>query len=375
MNEEQKQNHPAAEGTEGGEKKNRNRRRRHRGGKKHGGSSAPENRTVQTPQPAPEVNNPGNPQGKGNDNRGGRSRRDRRRRRGGQKDTNRGIADLYGTPSEADSLSMEELRAKIVLQAADGSVPANGSASISDALSPSVPSPAKTVAETDAESVEITVSEEELLSPLPAVFSSAEIAPDDRAEIIGVRFRSSGKAYFFDPKGKTVHAGDSVIVDTARGAEFGEVAFGNRIVSKKTLTTPLRPLIRVATPEDIARNAENREREKEAAEIFRQKAAEHKLEMKLIDVQFAFDNAKLIFYFTSEGRVDFRDLVKDLAGIFRTRIELRQIGIRDEAKLLGGLGACGRPLCCASFLSDFVQVSIKMAKEQGLSLNSAKISG
>jgi cell fate regulator YaaT (PSP1 superfamily) len=197
----------------------------------------------------------------------------------------------------------------------------------------------------------------------------------DSVEVIGVRFKHAGKVYYFAPGGVTVQRGDNAIVETARGAEFGEVFLPNRRVSGKEIVLPLRPLIRVATKEDVEHNEQNRKKEKEAFGICLEKIAKHGLDMKLVDAQYTFDNTKLLFYFTSAGRVDFRELVKDLASVFRTRIELRQIGIRDEAKLLGGLGACGRPLCCSSFLSDFVQVSIKMAKEQNLSLNSNKISG
>ncbi|MBQ8416688.1 MAG: stage 0 sporulation family protein, partial [Clostridia bacterium] len=164
-------------------------------------------------------------------------------------------------------------------------------------------------------------------------------------------------------------------VETARGPEFGEICLENTMVDANETVTPLRPLLRIATPQDVAHNEENRQKEAEALKVCQEKIQAHKLDMKLIEAQYAFDNSKLLFYFSSDGRVDFRELVKDLASVFRTRIELRQIGIRDEAKMLGGLGACGRPLCCSTFLPDFAQVSIKMAKEQGLSLNSAKISG
>ena len=202
-------------------------------------------------------------------------------------------------------------------------------------------------------------------------------AEDDRpkTEIIGIRFKKVGKMYYFDPNGLHAKIGDSAIVETARGTEFGQVCLGNHMVPTADIVQPLRPVLRIATPEDIEHNKENNEKEKEAFRICLEKIAAHELDMKLVDAQFTFDNSKLIFYFTSSGRVDFRDLVKDLASVFRIRIELRQIGIRDEAKLMGGLGVCGRPICCASFLSDFVQVSIKMAKEQNLSLNSNKISG
>ena len=196
-----------------------------------------------------------------------------------------------------------------------------------------------------------------------------------KVEVIGIRFKKVGKVYYFAPEGIVAKKGDCVIVDTARGPEFGEVWNANKFVKESDIVPPLRPVIRVATKEDFIHNEENQKKEKEAFNICQKQIEAHGLDMKLVDAQFTFDNSKLLFYFTSSGRVDFRDLVKDLASIFRTRIELRQIGIRDEAKLMGGLGACGRPLCCASFLSDFVQVSIKMAKEQGLSLNSTKISG
>ena len=194
-------------------------------------------------------------------------------------------------------------------------------------------------------------------------------------EIVGVRFKKSGKIYYFDPQGLKPENGANVIVETARGLEFGTVVIPNRFVGEDKVVLPLRPVIRVATPADILIYEENKRKEKEAEKICLEKIAEHKLEMKLVDVEYTFDNNKLLFYFTAEGRVDFRELVKSLASIFRTRIELRQIGIRDETKLIGGLGVCGRPFCCKKFLDDFVQVSIKMAKEQNLSLNSQKISG
>ena len=181
--------------------------------------------------------------------------------------------------------------------------------------------------------------------------------------------------YYFSPEGIQAQKGQFAIVDTARGPEYGEVFIANKLVGISEIVPPLRPVIRIATPEDAIHNQENAKKEKDAFAICLEQIAKHELDMKLVDAQYTFDNSKLLFYFTSAGRVDFRELVKDLAAIFRTRIELRQIGIRDEAKLIGGLGACGRPLCCATFLSDFVQVSIKMAKEQGLFLNSSKISG
>ena len=211
----------------------------------------------------------------------------------------------------------------------------------------------------------------------PASITIPKITNDEkeRVEVVGIRFKSSGKVYYFDPHGKTYRRGSHAIVETARGQEYGEVAMGNTRVKASDVVPPLRPILRAATDADEAHNKDNRKREDDAFRICNEKIIAHQLDMKLIDAQYTFDNSKLLFYFTSSGRVDFRDLVKDLASVFRTRIELRQIGIRDEAKLMGGLGLCGRPLCCSLFLTDFGQVSIKMAKEQNLSLNSAKISG
>ena len=193
--------------------------------------------------------------------------------------------------------------------------------------------------------------------------------------VAGIRFKAGGKIYFFDKGEVNLKSGAYAIVDTARGLEFGEVVFSDREVKESSLVLPLRNVIRAATDEDVEKNKQNKIKEDEAFKICLERIAKHELSMKLIEAQYSFDNSKLLFYFTSESRVDFRELVKDLAGTFRTRIELRQIGIRDEAKLMGGLGACGRALCCSTFLSDFAQVSIKMAKEQNLSLNSGKISG
>ncbi len=195
------------------------------------------------------------------------------------------------------------------------------------------------------------------------------------AEVIGVRFKNVGKVYYFDPDGNALKKGDMVIVETARGIECGEIAMENREMSDENIVQPLKKLIRVATKEDLKKVAENAEKEKTAFDICCKKITAHKLEMKLVDVEYTFDNTKILFYFTADGRVDFRELVKDLASVFRTRIELRQIGVRDEAKMLGGLGICGKPFCCSTFLGGFQPVSIKMAKEQGLSLNPVKISG
>ncbi len=195
------------------------------------------------------------------------------------------------------------------------------------------------------------------------------------AEVIGVRFKNTGKVYYFDPSGEKLAKGDKVIVETARGVECGDVAMENRDVEDSSIVQPLRKLIRRATKDDLRKIADNHRKEKSAFRTCEKKIAERGLEMKLVDVEYTFDNSKILFYFTADGRVDFRELVKDLAATFRTRIELRQIGVRDEAKMLGGMGICGRPFCCGSFLGGFQPVSIKMAKEQGLSLNPVKISG
>ena len=194
-------------------------------------------------------------------------------------------------------------------------------------------------------------------------------------KVIGVRFRTAGKIYFFSPGGLELKAGDKVIVETARGVEFGSVVTGIKEVPDDQISQPLKPVIRIATQDDVRREAKNREKEKEAFKICQDKIRKHGLEMKLIDAEYTFDNNKVLFYFTADGRIDFRELVKDLASVFRTRIELRQIGVRDETKIRGGIGICGRPLCCHTYLTEFAPVSIKMAKEQNLSLNPTKISG
>ena len=194
-------------------------------------------------------------------------------------------------------------------------------------------------------------------------------------KVIGVRFRKTGKIYYFDPLGNDVESGQHVIVETARGVEYGHVVLGTREVEDDKVVQPLKPVIRVATPEDDEIDANNRDKEKKALVICQEKIKKHNLDMKLIDAEYTFDNNKVLFYFTADGRIDFRELVKDLASVFKIRIELRQIGVRDETKVLGGIGICGRPLCCHSYLSEFIPVSIKMAKEQNLSLNPVKISG
>lgn len=194
-------------------------------------------------------------------------------------------------------------------------------------------------------------------------------------KVVGVRFKKAGKIYYFDPADMNIQKDTYVVVETARGIEFGECVIGIKEINENDIVAQLKSVLRIATEEDIDRHFKNKDKEKDAFNICLKKIQEHGLTMKLIDVEYTFDNNKVIFYFTADGRVDFRELVKDLATIFKTRIELRQIGVRDEAKMLGGLGPCGRPMCCSSFLGDFASVSIKMAKEQNLSLNPTKISG
>ena len=204
---------------------------------------------------------------------------------------------------------------------------------------------------------------------------TVEVNPDEPCQIVGINFREAGKIYYFSPGEFKFSLGEKAIVGTSRGIEIGTVKVANKFVSADTIVSPLKKVIRPATDEDLARDRDNRDAEMDAAVICKKKIKTHGLEMSLVAVEYTFDRSKLIFYFTCESRVDFRELVKDLASTFHTRIELRQIGIRDEAKIMGGLGICGRKYCCAGFLTDFVQVSIKMAKEQNFSLNSAKVSG
>jgi len=229
--------------------------------------------------------------------------------------------------------------------------------------------------EEEIEEVEPTPLADESIYDTPVIQKKVISEGEKCVEIIGIRFKAGGKTYYFEPNGIVAPRGAYAIVETARGLEYGEVATPNSMVPESETVPPLRPVIRLATDADKKHHAENKEKEQSAFRICNEKILAHGLDMKLIDSQYTFDNSKLLFYFTSSGRVDFRELVKDLASVFKTRIELRQIGIRDEAKLIGGLGICGRPLCCSVFLADFGQVSIKMAKEQNLSLNSAKISG
>ena len=220
----------------------------------------------------------------------------------------------------------------------------------------------------------LNLSDDELFGTSHLIYVEEKI-DGDTAEIVGIRYKCGGKVYYFDPNEIQLANGEFAIVDTARGIEFGEVCLPNRKIKSESLIHPLRKVIRKATKEDIEHHEQNKKKEADAFNIALEKIKAHKLDMKLVEVQYEFDNSKLLFYFTSAGRVDFRELVRDLASVFKTRIELRQIGIRDEAKMLGGIGMCGRSLCCSKYLSNFAQVSIKMAKEQGLSLNSNKISG
>ncbi|RQD67618.1 MAG: stage 0 sporulation protein [Tindallia sp. MSAO_Bac2] len=198
---------------------------------------------------------------------------------------------------------------------------------------------------------------------------------DNKYRVVGVRFKKAGKIYYFDPQDFELEKGSQVIVETARGIEFGDVVVGIKEVTDKEIVAPLKKVVRMVTEEDIQTHEENKLKEQEAFEVATEKIAGHNLDMKLVDVEFTFDKNKIIFYFTADGRIDFRELVKDLASVFKTRIELRQIGVRDEAKMIGGIGPCGKSLCCATWLGDFDPVTIKMAKEQNLSLNPTKISG
>jgi len=230
----------------------------------------------------------------------------------------------------------------------------------------------------DADQLDEDVAEEPDEVARPHATEGAVTGRESAAEpvsVVGVKFRKSGKVYYFAPNGIDLSPGDNVIVETTRGVEYGSIVCGPKLVPASDIVSPLKPVVRRASAEDQEKAKENEEKEKQAFNICLEKIAQHNLPMKLVDVEYTFDRSKLVFYFTADGRVDFRELVKDLASVFRTRIELRQIGVRDEAKMIGGLGCCGRPMCCASFLGDFEPVSIKMAKEQNLSLNPTKISG
>lgn len=376
MSEETNRNNPESERRDptqekGGQNRHRHHRRGHRprpdnAEQKHESAvQGQENREQKAPSQSPAGNrehgqnqknkrndakNKNEHKGKGNDNR---------RQKGGKNERERRPFDPYEAPNK-EEIALSELRARIVLKSADGTAPVPfGAPSATNEPSPE----------------QLSEAQEAAKAILDAEQQTGEVPQQEKVEVVGVRFRSSAKTYYFDPRGLKAQKGGFAIVETTRGPEFGEISLGNTMVNASETVTPLRPVLRLATAADITHNDENKEKEKEALVICQEKIRAHKLDMKLIDVQYSFDNSKLLFYFSSEGRVDFRELVKDLASVFRTRIELRQIGIRDEAKMLGGIGACGRALCCSTFLPDFAQVSIKMAKEQNLSLNTTKISG
>lgn len=343
---------------EGGRSKNRRRGRR--GGKGHGAPQASEAK-AQKAAPKKPQQSAGTQNAERQPTEAHKSNR-RDRKRGGKAGRRDNRVEAQ-TPAISESLK-QELDADLTFS------------SPLSVFSPTTPGRRKEEADSsavDAKEFEVDIATASyLVEDVPCGFP----APDGKSvEVIGVRFRQAGKIYFFDPAGERFKIGEAAIVDTARGPELGDVVMLNRKMALKDIVQPLRAVLRRATKEDIERNEANRKREAEALKLCAEKIAQHKLEMTLVDAQYAFDNSKLLFYFTSEGRVDFRELVRDLAGVFRTRIELRQIGIRDESRLIGGLGMCGRPFCCSTFLSDFGQVSVKMAKEQGLSINTSKISG
>ncbi len=382
MSENNRQN-PSVNAPEQSEKGNQGKHhhhhRRHRGGKnKHHAQNEAREKDVQAvgtqEQKAPQQKPPRQKENQSSHAKGQQKKQDGGKdhrpangdgNHGGKKRNRRGRShhgrdsrpfDPYEQPSRSE-IALSELRAQIVMKAADGSIPT------AYGVTPTKPAAA------EIEVDEATVNA--ILDQKPAI----DTEDVKKIEVVGIRFRSAGKTYYFAPNKLKLRKGDFAVVETTRGPEFGDVCLGNTMINEKDVVSPLRPVLRIATKADIEKNAANREREQDAIAIFQERVAAHKLEMKAIDVQYAFDGSKILFYFSSEGRVDFRELVKDLASVFHTRIELRQIGIRDEAKLLGGIGACGRSLCCSTFLPDFVQVSIKMAKDQNLSLNSSKISG
>ena len=384
-NQQQKQNTPNEKGAANGNHRHSHRghrggRNRHHGPKKDAAQvaavaqgteqeSAPA--AEKAPAPAKNQNNGGNNNGN-NHNKHKHQRRDNRNRGNAQKGAH-GQPRQNAEQQESDAISLADWRAKIVIKDASGNAPVEEKTE-SPAEKESAVQDAPVTSATATTYDDTRAIEAEPMMPAPETPTPID-AEAKKIEVIGVRFRSSGKMYYFDPGTKSPKKGANVIVETARGPEFGEVCLERCLVNEKDAILPLRPLIRIATPEDVVHNNNNRRQEADALDICREKIAEHKLDMKLIDAQYSFDNSKLLFYFSAEGRVDFRELVKNLASIFHTRIELRQIGIRDEARMLGGLGVCGRMLCCSTFLPDFTQVSIKMAKEQNLSLNSSKISG
>ncbi|MBE6546725.1 MAG: hypothetical protein E7668_04710 [Ruminococcaceae bacterium] len=337
--------------------------------KKQGGTAAASNHPNQT------NNNNNANNGTGGNGNGGNKKR-RRRNRSKNHANPADSAERNPATSASAPLKKEDIKsgkASEERKNGDGGKGRHGRRRPQDRQATASNKPEAT-ATTENEYEEVRFPAEEPSAPsTPAVKSPEKPVP--KVEVVGIRFKSSGKVYYFSPGGKRLRRGEHAIVETARGQEYGEVTMGNNMVKQTDIVPPLRSILRVATAADQEHHKENKQKEEEAFRMCNEKIREHGLDMKLIDAQYTFDNSKLLFYFTSAGRVDFRDLVKDLAAVFRTRIELRQIGIRDEAKLMGGMGMCGRSLCCTLFLSDFGQVSIKMAKEQNLSLNSAKISG
>ena len=355
----QNQNTPR-EGGEKGKGRHRNRHRHNKGRQAiQNGTGERRHEAPQKPKvaerPAEERKAPQNQPQKGPE--GGKRRRDRHKKRDNR--------PLRQSEPKAPETVAEKAPAT--------EAPLDNTFSLFEGLSAAPKTPKEDSPAVDTKEFEVDIATAAyLVEDIPHGFP----APGGNVvEVVGVRFRQSGKVYFFAPGEHRFRIGEAAIVDTARGEEFGEVVMLNRKMAEKDIVQPLRHVLRRATEADIAHNAENRKKEAEALRLCAEKIAAHKLEMKLVDAQYTFDNSKLLFYFTSEGRVDFRDLVRDLAGVFRTRIELRQIGIRDEARLIGGLGLCGRPFCCTTFLSDFGQVSVKMAKEQGLAINTSKTSG
>jgi len=362
-----------------------NRRRGHRGGRGHGhGHKNPqqqekntqvaqekENKQPQQNQPRQKKSQSGGERGQG----GGGNRR--RGHRGGRGRGHEQTADAVQNAQPQKELKEDFFVSPTIHRASGTATSLGGDKWLDDTFSPlhevEVHDPAAEEAARRLLDEEGPLLFRQPKEEVPEAQENAE--PVETTEVVGIRFKLPGKVYYFAPGELKLKCGGHAIVETARGLEYGEVVIANSRVSSDSVVLPLRPVVRAATEADTLHQKENKQKEDEAFRLCQIKIAAHGLDMKLVEAQYTFDNSKLLFYFTSDGRVDFRELVKDLAGVFRTRIELRQIGIRDEAKLLGGLGACGRPLCCAGFLSDFGQVSIKMAKEQNLSLNSTKISG
>ena len=371
-NENTKKNAPAASPDAGknGKKHYHHNKKHHHKGNRPQNQQKPEERK---PSPAAEPPKPQQPQGSNNNNNNNNKNKNKKHNEPRKPQTEQ--------PQKAPVVKEEAPRAQSRPSGRDRSRPqvellATAPGDELDFL------PTRSKSESDFLSLGKTDDAElDKMPPDPtldAVF--ADVIPEEPKEIegpeiVGIRFEHGSKVYYFDPAGKTFRLGSHAIVETAQGLEFGEIVIANRKVPEDQIVAPLRPVIREATKEDEAHHEDNRRRQHEAFKICLTKIADHGLDMKLVDSQYTFDNTKLIFFFTSAGRVDFRALVKDLASVFRTRIELRQIGIRDEARMIGGFGVCGRKLCCAGFLPNFVQVSIKMAKEQGLSINAAKISG